>query len=406
MATTETPSPSVYPRTAAGALVASPDPYFREQMLSTLRASHWVVDEAIGGAEALARLETSDCRVLLLDQDLPDLDVTEVVEIVRERYPWILVQVVDRAGAAPRRTHDPQSPSQAVIAQALVSVLRSGAAAATRLSQPPLSPDSECPPQSEAPLDDMIGSSPAMRSVYRMARLVAPRLTTVLVLGGTGTGKELVARAVHRLSPRSRQTLVTVNCAAIPEELLEAELFGYARGAFTGAFHTKMGRLHRAHGGTLFLDEVGDLPFSTQAKLLRFLQDGEVQRLGSSEVLRVDVRVVAATNVSLAERVQQKSFRKDLYYRLSVFPIEIQPLQGRIEDILPLSAYFLTRFCHEGKVPAKSVSRAAEALLVGHSWPGNVRELQNVIERAFILAGNCPKLLPEHISLCTSYPSV
>ena len=190
-------------------------------------------------------------------------------------------------------------------------------------------------------LPGMTGHSPSLRRVYRLARLVAPRRTTVLLTGETGTGKELVARALHVLSPRRERPFVVINCAAIPEPLLEAEMFGYNRGAFTGAFQSRMGRIQTAHGGTILLDEVGDLPLSMQAKFLRFLQEGEVQRLGSSDALRIDARVIAATNANLPRLVKEGRFRDDLYYRLAVFPIEIDPLRLRREDILPLGQRFL-----------------------------------------------------------------
>lgn len=238
-----------------------------------------------------------------------------------------------------------------------------------------------------------------MQEVYHLVRLVAHRSTTVLITGDTGTGKELVARAIHLVSPRMKQPFITVNCAAIPEALLESELFGYARGAFTGAFQSKVGRIHSAHGGTLFLDEVGDLPLSMQAKLLRFLQEGEVQRLGSSDVVRVDVRVIAATNADLAARVREKTFREDLYYRLSVFPVELQTLRDRAEDIILLSLHFLREFCREAGVSEKRISPRAQQLLKEHAWPGNIRELRHVMERAFILSEQSREILPEHITL-------
>ena len=202
----------------------------------------------------------------------------------------------------------------------------------------------------------MTGHSPSLRRVYRLARLVAPRQTTVLLTGETGTGKELVARALHVLSPRRERPFVVINCAAIPEPLLEAELFGYNRGAFTGAFQSRMGRIQMAQGGTVLLDEVGDLPLSMQAKFLRFLQEGEVQRLGSSDTLRIDARVIAATNANLPRLVKEGRFRDDLYYRLAVFPIEIDPLRLRREDIAPLSQHFLDFFSQEAHVPAKTFS--------------------------------------------------
>jgi transcriptional regulator with GAF, ATPase, and Fis domain len=249
------------------------------------------------------------------------------------------------------------------------------------------------------PLPGMIGHSPSMQRVNRLARLVAARQSTVLLTGETGTGKELVARALHSLSPRSQRPFVVINCAAIPEALLEAELFGYNRGAFTGAFQSRLGRLQIAQGGTVLLDEVGDLPITMQAKFLRFLQEGEVQRLGSPDTLRVDTRVVAATNANLLKLVGEGRFREDLYYRLSVFPIEIDPLRLRREDIAPLCDHFLHFFCQEAKVPAKTVSPQAAHALEQYSWPGNVRELRQLIERAFILAEDRPELRADHFSL-------
>jgi transcriptional regulator with GAF, ATPase, and Fis domain len=190
-----------------------------------------------------------------------------------------------------------------------------------------------------------------------------------------------------------------VNCAAIPETLLESELFGYSRGAFTGAFQSRLGRIHAAHSGTLFLDEVGGLPLGMQGKLLRFLQDGEVQRLGSPDVFRVDVRVIAATNADLTRAMAEGRFHDALYYRLSVFPIELAPLRARREDILPLATHFLDSFCREAAVPFKSMSLEVAKSLQAYAWPGNVRELEHVIERAFILSESGSVLRSEHVDL-------
>jgi transcriptional regulator with GAF, ATPase, and Fis domain len=233
-----------------------------------------------------------------------------------------------------------------------------------------------------------------MQSIYRMVRLVARRRTTVLVTGPTGSGKELVARAVHELSPRNKAPFVVINCAAIPEALLEAELFGYTRGAFTGAVQSRAGRIQSAQGGTLFLDEIGDLPLSLQAKLLRFLERGEIQRLGSNELFRVDVRIVAATNVELIERAQKREFREDLYYRLSVFPVELPLLAARKSDIPRLAEHFLARLAPEFPV---QLAIGAARKLEAHCWPGNVRELMHVLERALILSDGAPMINAEHI---------
>ncbi len=244
-------------------------------------------------------------------------------------------------------------------------------------------------------IDGMIGSSAAMQNLARMVRLVAPRSATVLIEGETGTGKELVAQALHQLSPRAAKPLVVLNCAAIPESLLEAELFGHTRGAFTGAVAARAGRIEAAHGGSLFLDEIGEMPLALQSKMLRFLECGELQRIGDNEVLRVDVRVIAATHQPLEERAASGLFRLDLYHRLAVFPIDVPPLRDRMEDVPALADFFLAQLARTS--PAKRLSPAALAQLLKHGWPGNVRELAHVLERATILAGDLPLLEPAHI---------
>jgi transcriptional regulator with GAF, ATPase, and Fis domain len=245
----------------------------------------------------------------------------------------------------------------------------------------------------------MIGSSLRMQQLYRLARLVAPRDTAVLIAGPTGTGKELVARGIHAYGKRSRGPFVVVNCAAIPESLLEAELFGFTRGAFTGAVQSRLGRIHAAQGGTLLLDEVGELPLGMQAKLLRFVQEGEVQRLGSADLFRVDTRLISATNVDLLQRVKEKQFREDLYYRLAVFPLHLPPLRLRPEDILPLAQHFLGLLCAEAQCREKRFTLEAVQQLRQHAWPGNVRELQHGVERAFVLAEANEQIGAEYLSL-------
>jgi transcriptional regulator with PAS, ATPase and Fis domain len=252
----------------------------------------------------------------------------------------------------------------------------------------------------------MIGRSEAMQRVYRLARLVAPRVTTVLIAGATGSGKELVARALHLLSPRAGKAFIAVNCAAIPEALLESELFGHSRGAFTGAVQAQVGRIPAAHGGTLFLDEVSELPMGMQAKLLRFLEQKEVQRLGATEATRVDVRVIAASNVDLAARAGRGEFREDLFYRLSAFPLELPPLSERREDILPLAEHFLACMATAMGGPCPRLSDEAVRILEGHPWKGNVRELQHVMERASILVEAGDTVLSEHLYFPFQHPQL
>jgi len=240
-------------------------------------------------------------------------------------------------------------------------------------------------------LGEIVAESSALKRILNQVTTVAATDTTVLVLGETGTGKELIARAIHSASERRGRSLVTVNCATSPAGLLESEWFGHEKGAFTGALAQKIGRFELAHQGTLFLDEIGDVPLELQAKLLRALQEHEIERLGSTRTIRVDFRLIAATNRNLEEMVPKREFRSDLYYRLNVFPIRIPPLRERPEDIPPLVRYFAQRFAKRLRRPIESVSRESMELLCRWSWPGNVRELQNVIERAVVLS-NGPTL--------------
>ena len=244
-------------------------------------------------------------------------------------------------------------------------------------------------------LPELIGNAPCMLEVSRRIRLVASRTTPVLIEGPTGSGKELVAEGLHRLSSRSRKPFVAINCAAIPEALLEAELFGHTRGAFTGAVHGRVGRIESADGGTLFLDEIGEMPLALQAKLLRFVECGELQRVGDNETVKVDVRIVAATHQALAEQTQTGAFRSDLYYRLAVFLIRTPSLTEHTEDIPLLIAHFMEKMGREA--PVKRVDPEAMAKLAAHLWPGNVRELEHVLERAAILAGDESVLTPREI---------
>jgi two-component system, NtrC family, nitrogen regulation response regulator NtrX len=231
----------------------------------------------------------------------------------------------------------------------------------------------------------LIGESEAMKKLEQQIRSAAPAATRVLITGENGSGKEIVARTLHRLSPRADQPFIDVNCAAIPEELIESELFGHRKGAFTGAIDERKGKFELADGGTLFLDEVGDMSLKTQAKVLRVLQEQTFQRVGGQQTIKVDVRVLAATNKSLEEEIGNGNFRSDLYYRLNVIPIEVPPLRARGDDIVLLAEHFLRRFAAETGQPKKKLSGGGAAKLRAHHWPGNVRELRNVIERLAIL---------------------
>jgi DNA-binding NtrC family response regulator len=258
---------------------------------------------------------------------------------------------------------------------------------------------SGCPDADETWRRILVGSSQPFQEVVRMVRLVGSRRSTVLITGETGTGKEMAARALHMAGPRGRLPIVSVCCSALPENLLETELFGHVKGAFTGAINQRIGRFEQANGGTLFLDEIGDMPLELQAKLLRVLQEREFQRLGSSETVRVDVRVVAATNADLLERVRQGRFREDLYYRLNVVPIHLPPLRARVGDVPALTHHFLRKICRLEDLPLKQISREALGRLTAYSWPGNVRQLENTVERAIVLSGERAMLYPSDFPL-------
>jgi formate hydrogenlyase transcriptional activator len=241
---------------------------------------------------------------------------------------------------------------------------------------------------------DLIGTSPKFRSVLNQIKMVAPVDCAVLIQGETGTGKEVIARAIHEASPRRNHRFVALNCAAIPSALLESELFGHERGAFTGAWAQTKGRFQMADGGTLFLDEIGDMPLELQPKLLRVLQEREFERLGSAQTVPVNVRVVAATNQDLGQLVSKKLFRIDLFYRLNVIPLSLPPLRERVQDILPLTEFFVAKFAARLNKRIDLIPDEVVAVLQAHDWPGNIRELQNFIERAVLFSPGVVLRLP------------
>jgi DNA-binding NtrC family response regulator len=377
---------------AMNVFVVSSNVKLRESLHGKLGHPRWNVFEAGSGAGALEVLyqQEGGDGVLLLDPMLPDLDPNEFHGMVKRRFPNTQVITLNsRTGQMQVGEDDPTAASEWLMK--LVNVEEIGIADERGASG---GESARGLHQVKNNLQGMVGSSAPMRRAYELARMVAVRDTTVLVTGESGTGKDLVAQEIHQLSARRRQPFVVVNCSAIPETLLEAELFGYTKGAFTGAVQSRIGRIVAAHGGTLFLDEIGDMPLSLQGKLLRFLENGEVQRLGGNDNLKVDVRVVAATNVRLKEQIAKQLFRDDLYYRLAVFPIQLPALRERMDDLEDLVAMFLSKFS-VGRV----MSYEAMQVLAKHDWPGNVRELRNVVERATILVGSGQAIRVEHILL-------
>ncbi len=419
------------------ALVTSADGSFRQRLSSILTDLRWQVREAQGGAEAWGEAMDMLPHAIIVDSWLPDLDIGEFLREFHAAFP--AVDVVTTGNANPLESEP--GPHRQEILYALHRIQETDTAAwntapildvevrhhnaamdvpaellhstgfggpmavkrPTPAAAPPTAPGTTatgCAQKTVAVagaerIQELIGNSPSMLEISRRIRLVAPRTTPVLIEGPTGSGKELVAEALHKLSPRSRKPFVAINCAAIPEALLEAELFGHTRGAFTGAVQGRVGRIEAADGGTLFLDEIGEMPLALQAKLLRFVESGELQRVGDNELLKVDVRIIAATHQALAEHTQVGSFRADLYYRLAVFLIRTPPLAEHLQDLTLLVDHFLEQMGRA--MPVKRIDAAAMAKLKHHPWPGNVRELEHVLERAAILAGDEPVLSSENV---------
>ncbi len=348
---------------------------------------HWLLREAASGVAALHMLQQEKTDMLLVASSLPDLDVEEFQQLVKTKFPAIQIldldgfvgpsEAVSTGNEDERFVPTSSSPQAAPLARLPAKAMAAAAATAVLTNW-----------------GGIRGESPLMQTVFRTAALAARSDITVLIGGESGTGKDLLARAIHNAGARARQPFVVINCAAIPEALLESELFGYTKGAFTGAVQARAGRVHAAHGGTLFLDEIGDMPLPLQSKILRFLEQGEVQRLGSTDTLKVDCRIVAATNADLQQHVKARLFREDLYYRLAVMPIAVPPLRERMSDLPVLCAGFLERFC-----PGTVLHSDALALLMQHRWPGNIRELRNVMERASLFSEGRHEIFAEEIVL-------
>jgi len=333
--------------------------------------------------DALERLRAETADVILVEFPLAGWGPAELLEGIQEINPRIPVLIRDPEGTVPDAVRllklgayhfmsGPLDDSE------LIEHLEM-AAEKNRLRQTAAgSPWKEL----------LVGESRPMREVEQIIQLAGAKRSTVLISGETGTGKEVVARALHLSSPRAHLPMVAVNCSALPENLLEAELFGHVKGAFTGAMQQRIGRFEQAHNSTLFLDEIGDMPLELQAKLLRVLQERELQRIGSSETIKIDVRVIAATNVDLREKVSQGAFREDLFYRLNVVPVEMPPLRQRASDIPLLAHHFIEKICRVEGIPVKRISRETVDRLCVYPWPGNIRQLQNAVEMAVVLSGD------------------
>jgi two-component system response regulator PilR (NtrC family) len=379
-------------------LIVDDEQSMRELLAILLKKEGFEVVTAASRAEAASVLSRNAVDMVLTDVRLPDGDGLEVLRHVKGASPGTVVIVMTAYGTTETAVAARKLGAEAYVLKPFdvdeVRIVIRDALAAREMREENVRLKREV--GELYGIDQLIGVSSAMASLFEMVRAIAPTSSTVLITGESGTGKELVARAIHALSARAEKPFVSVNCGALPDGLLESELFGHMKGAFTDAHQTKKGLFEAAHGGTLFLDEVGETSPAMQVKLLRALQDRRIRRVGGTEELEVDVRVVAATNAPLENLVREKRFREDLFYRLQVIPIHTPPLRERLEDVPLLAQHFLERFARAMDKRVAKIADEAIGMLQRYSWPGNVRELENVIERAVALEST-EVVLPERL---------
>ncbi len=369
---------------AATVLIVDDERNIQLTVSRALSMEGYAVETASGGREALEKIAARPVDVVVMDVRMPDLDGLSVLQQARETRPDLPVVIMSGHGSIETVRSAFKLGAFDYLEKPITEKEKLLVAVKNALALQSLRAENEAL-RREAGVSEMVGGGPAMQRLFDLVRRAAPSEGRVLVTGENGTGKELVARAIHENSRRKDRPFVKLNCAAVPADLIESELFGHERGAFTGAVAARKGKFELADGGTLFLDEVGDMPTAMQAKVLRVLQEGEFERVGGGQTLRCDVRVVAATNKDLQAEVQAGRFREDLYYRLNVVPIHAPPLRERKEDVPELSTRFLAEACgRNGRRPMR-LSRDAVLALQAHDWPGNVRELRNLVERLAIL---------------------
>ncbi len=369
-------------------LVIEDDLNTLEGLAEILEQEKFSVTKAKNAREALAEVKKSNFDVILIDYLLPDRDGLEVSRIVLDQYPDIKIVMMTAFGSVKNAVEAMKLGiydylTKPIDLDELLIVIRRALKEQQLISE---NIDLRDKLQQTYSFENIIGVSGKMQEVFRKILKVANTDATVLIRGESGTGKELIARAIHYQSSRSEKALVEINCASIPETLLESELFGHEKGAFTGAYKSKKGKFEIAHMGSLFLDEIGELPLGVQAKLLRVLQDGSFTHVGGIENIEVDVRLIAATNKDLEKAMEDGRFREDLYYRLNVIPIFIPPLRERPEDIGPLIDHFVKVYTEKNKRSIKGIIPEARDLLISYHWPGNVRELENALENAIVMS--------------------
>ena len=378
----------------ADVLVVDDEPLVRRSLVEAVKFRGYSPAQAGSGAEALRVLDETPCRVVFADIRMPELDGLELLRRVKARAPETVFVLVTGYGSVETAVEAMKAGADDFIAKPF-SLKR-----IDEILERALGASAPAPAASEDPGQPVgfLTRDPRVRAILHTLARVAPTAATVLIQGESGTGKELLARLVHAHSPRRERPFVAINCAALPETLLETELFGHERGAFTGAVSRRVGKFESAHQGTLLLDEVSETSLALQAKLLRTLQEGEIERVGGARPVRVDVRVIATTNRRLRDEIRDHRFRADLFYRLHVVSICLPPLRERRGDLALLAQHFVSKFARAFGSPARDLSAAALRTLEGHAWPGNVRELENCIQRAVLLCPE-PVLQPEHLHL-------
>jgi len=388
-------------------LIIDDDDQLRKSFHKLLIQEGYTIDSAASGETGIKMLQQHLPDLVILDMRLPGMDGFETFKTIHDSEPKLPVIMMTAYGSTESAIEATKMGAFDYILKPfdvpdMLGIIKQ-ALEASRFMRSPI--DMNGATDNTANHDAIIGRSTLMQEVYKAIGRVASTDATVLIRGESGTGKELVARAVYQHSLRNDKPFLVINCVAIPDSLLESELFGYEKGAFTGANHRKAGKLEQAHGGTVFLDEIGDMPFSLQSKLLRLLQERSIERLGGRETIPVDVRIIASTNRNLETAIESGRFREDLYYRLNVVTIGLPPLKERTGDIPLLSEYFLSRFSKEVGMDFPGISPDAEALLSGYPWPGNVRELANTIQKSVIFNRGAPLSLID-ISQAISNKSV
>ena len=382
-----------------------------ESLAVAFRRGNYEVSLAATGKDARARLEQQLFDIIVCDITLPDANGLELLEVTRQIRPdavFLLMTGKEQPQELIIQALNLGADRYIVKSDRTIEEVQSVVRRAEEYLRTRRERELFRRAARELSRDNIIGRSRSFQAVLEMANAVAPTNSTVLITGESGTGKELVARRIHEVSPRYDRPFVSINCGAFPETLLESELFGFVKGAFTGATHSKEGLFQSADGGTLFLDEIGEMSLPMQVKLLRVLQDWKVRPLGSTEERSVDVRVIAATNQDLSQMVAEKAFREDLYYRISVIPLHVPPLRERPEDVPLLALHFLQRYSEQMSKPLRGISGEALEALSRHAWPGNVRELENAIERAVALETGQEVgwgSLPAHVSRVGAPPS-